>query len=108
MDIINVFEKQDDFILDSLKFLESTICSNGCIRAFCISHDIKKITKYDVDKIVSLLKENFIVCFADHIHEKRYKPYFYILQNGIPYIFFYINFKKEFRKEICREIIDKF
>lgn len=98
----------DQFIFDSLLFLENTLCTNGMIRAYCISHDIKKVTKHDPYKILELIKDGHIVCFADHLnHGKRYKPYFYFMSDGIPYVYYYINFKDKLCKSICSEILDK-
>lgn len=96
------------FIFDSLLFLENTPCTNGMIRAYCISHDIKKVTKYDPERILELIKDGYIVCFADHLnHGKRYKPHFYFMEDDVPYIYYYINFKDILRKEICDYLLDR-
>lgn len=103
-----LYNEIDQFIFDSLLFLENSPCTNGMIRDYCKCHNIKKVIIFDPDKILELIKDGYIVCYADHLnHGKRYKPHFYFMSDCKPYVYFYINFKDILRKEICNYLLDR-
>ena len=68
--------------------------------AYCISHDIRYIAKYDKTRIKSLLDEGLIVCFCDKIGKCGIKPYLYSKEpDGKYYVHFYINYRNQFHHQ---------